>query len=50
MSPDFQLAEYVVAFLEPWWREVDKTAREPEPDTRKVTPLPQTMPWTIAWA
>jgi len=33
--------------VEPWWRVVDTTAREPEPDTPAATTLPQAMPWPI---
>jgi L-ascorbate metabolism protein UlaG (beta-lactamase superfamily) len=33
--------------LEPWWRVVDKTAREPEPDAPAATTLPKAMPWPM---
>ena len=33
--------------VEPWWRVVDKTAKEPEPDTPVATTLPKAMPWPI---
>jgi L-ascorbate metabolism protein UlaG (beta-lactamase superfamily) len=33
--------------VEPWWRVVDTTAREPEPDTPAATTLPKAMPWPI---
>jgi hypothetical protein len=32
---------------EPWWRIVDATAREPEPDPPVATTLPKAMPWPI---
>ncbi len=32
--------------VEPWWRVVDKTAREPEPDAPATT-LPEAMPWPM---
>ena len=31
----------------PWWRVVDATAREPEPDTSAATSLPKAMPWPM---
>jgi len=33
--------------VEPWWRVVDMTAREPEPATPATTRLPRAMPWPI---
>jgi hypothetical protein len=33
--------------VQPWWRVVDATAREPEPDTPVATTLPKAMPWPI---
>ena len=33
--------------VEPWWRAVDKTAREPEPDGPAATTLPKAMPWPM---
>jgi L-ascorbate metabolism protein UlaG (beta-lactamase superfamily) len=33
--------------VEPWWRVVDMTAREPEPATSATTTLPRAMPWPI---
>jgi L-ascorbate metabolism protein UlaG (beta-lactamase superfamily) len=33
--------------VEPWWRVVDQTAKEPEPDTPVATTLPKAMPWPI---
>jgi L-ascorbate metabolism protein UlaG (beta-lactamase superfamily) len=32
---------------EPWWRAVDATARQPEPDTPAPATLPKAMPWPI---
>jgi hypothetical protein len=31
----------------PWWRVVDTTAREPEPDTPVATTLPKALSWPI---
>src|SRR5216684_2112385 len=31
----------------PWWRVVDATAREPEPDTPAAITLPKAVPWPI---
>jgi len=31
----------------PWWRVVDATAQEPEPDTSGAITLPKAMPWPI---
>jgi L-ascorbate metabolism protein UlaG (beta-lactamase superfamily) len=33
--------------VEPWWRIVDKTARQPEPEAAEATTFPKTMPWPI---
>jgi hypothetical protein len=33
--------------VEPWWRVVDATAREPEPEAPAATTLPKAMPWPI---
>jgi len=33
--------------VEPWWRVVDTTPREPEPDTSAAITLPKAMPWPI---
>ena len=33
--------------VEPWWRVVDKAARELEPETPVATTLPKAMPWPI---
>ena len=33
--------------VKPWWRVVDTTAREPEPDTSAAITLPKAMPWPI---
>jgi hypothetical protein len=33
--------------VEPWWRVVDTTAREPEPDTPAAATLPKAMSWPI---
>jgi L-ascorbate metabolism protein UlaG (beta-lactamase superfamily) len=33
--------------VEPWWRVVDKTAREPEPEAPVATTFPKAMPWPI---
>jgi L-ascorbate metabolism protein UlaG (beta-lactamase superfamily) len=33
--------------VKPWWRVVDATAREPEPETPAAVTLPKTMPWPI---
>jgi L-ascorbate metabolism protein UlaG (beta-lactamase superfamily) len=33
--------------VEPWWRAVDTTAREPEPDTPVAATLPTAMSWPI---
>jgi L-ascorbate metabolism protein UlaG (beta-lactamase superfamily) len=33
--------------VEPWWRIVDATTRDPERDTPVVTTLPKAMPWPI---
>jgi L-ascorbate metabolism protein UlaG (beta-lactamase superfamily) len=33
--------------VQPWWRSVDRTAREPEPVTPVPTTLPKAMPWPI---
>jgi hypothetical protein len=33
--------------VEPWWRAVDATAREPEPDTPVAATLPTAMSWPI---
>ena len=33
--------------VEPWWRVVDKTARQPEAEAAGATTLPKTMPWPI---
>jgi hypothetical protein len=33
--------------VEPWWRVVDATAREPEPDTPAATTLPKAMTFPI---
>jgi hypothetical protein len=33
--------------VEPWWRVVDATAREPEPDAPAAMTLPKAMPWPI---
>jgi L-ascorbate metabolism protein UlaG (beta-lactamase superfamily) len=33
--------------VEPWWRAVDRTAQEPEPDVPAAISLPETMPWPI---
>jgi L-ascorbate metabolism protein UlaG (beta-lactamase superfamily) len=33
--------------VEPWWRIVDATAREPEPATPAAITLPKAMPWPI---
>jgi L-ascorbate metabolism protein UlaG (beta-lactamase superfamily) len=33
--------------VQPWWRSVDSTAREPEPVTPAPTTLPKAMPWPI---
>ena len=33
--------------VEPWWRVVDTTAREPKPDTPVATTLSRAMPWPM---
>jgi hypothetical protein len=33
--------------VEPWWRVVDMTAREPEPATSATTSLPRAMSWPL---
>lgn len=33
--------------VEPWWRAVDTSAQEPEPDTSAATALPKSMSWPI---
>ena len=33
--------------VEPWWRVVDTTAREPAADTPAPMTLPKAMPWPI---
>jgi hypothetical protein len=33
--------------VKPWWRVVDTTAAEPEPDTTAAITLPKAMPWPI---
>jgi L-ascorbate metabolism protein UlaG (beta-lactamase superfamily) len=33
--------------VEPWWRVVDRNARESEPDTTAALTLPRAMPWPI---
>ena len=33
--------------VKPWWRVVDTTAAEPEPDTSAAITLPKAMPWPI---
>ena len=33
--------------VKPWWRVVDTTAQEPEPDTPAAATLPKAMPWPI---
>jgi L-ascorbate metabolism protein UlaG (beta-lactamase superfamily) len=33
--------------VEPWWRVVDRSAQEPEPDTPAATTLPKAMPWPM---
>ena len=33
--------------IEPWWRVVDASAREPEPDTSAAITLPKAMTWPI---
>jgi L-ascorbate metabolism protein UlaG (beta-lactamase superfamily) len=33
--------------VKPWWRIVDSTEREPEPDTSVAATLPKAMPWPI---
>ena len=33
--------------VEPWWREVDATAQDAEPETPVAVSLPKTMPWPM---